>query len=128
MLTDIEYRILERLCSGEIKSTKELPGDDQPFVREFQKKGWINVRIFGIYVVDPVAETLLQEYDDALEKKAQESAEQNANEEIRRSREASLRSADIRRDWWMLWLGLFIGWLLGGFTPQEFWVFIKSLF
>lgn len=58
---------------------------------------------------------------------AQHRAEDAAKEAAKEAKAEGLRVKDTRRSWWQFFLGLFLGWVLGGITPQEVWNLIRTL-
>ncbi|NLW82777.1 MAG: hypothetical protein GXY42_14065 [Desulfovibrionales bacterium] len=71
-----------------------------------------------------VGNVLLQEFEQAAQEKAAERAKQDDEQRA----QALEKRADRRRDALYFFAGLVLGWLLGGFTPQEVFAAIRNLF
>ena len=86
--------------------------------------GLISMDRRGCVAIEAAGIRALHAAEEAAKKEAQERADQDAEK-----REAKrLIVKDARRSWLQFFLGLFIGWILGCFTPLDLIGFVSSLF
>lgn len=76
------------------------------------------------YRVTPDALNALAAAEETAKRLAVEDHRQFVKDEVEDKRYRQT----ARRSWWQFWLGLLIGWILGGFTFPTFWNFVFSIF
>ena len=94
-------------------------------------KGWIKQSDHSTGASPRYTLQLTPKGSEALlldKQQAKEKADQDAREEARKHVEDQHYAAAIHRGWLKFALGVFLGWILGGFTPKEVFAAIQSLF
>lgn len=76
-----------------------------------------------VYQITPSGEDALKEHQQAFEQKTQQIAEDQAE----KKRAAMERRSDIRREYRIALLGIFLGWFLSSVSPREVWEWIVKL-
>lgn len=105
--------LLQTIGYGRVSST-QLSRHVSPLdILEGEHAGLLHRDHNNYLSLTPSGKALLHQ----LEKQAQQQA--RANSQQQRS---------YRHSWWQFFLGVFLGWLLGGFTPQQVWQFFHQLF
>ena len=64
-------------------------------------------------------------YQAAREVREKE-AEQRTREDAKEAREERIRKKEVRKGWFQFWMALFLGWILGCFTPLDLWRVVVS--
>lgn len=130
-----------------LKSLRDAPGGRLPLpqdhitmqrVKALQQKGFVRVIQRSLLELGEDCVEITVAGRDAVsawersldaENKELERLRQKAEKESAQSakQDASERRA-ARRSWWQFWLGLLMGWILGGFTAREAFTWLAALF
>lgn len=129
-LTHTSVEILKELSVNPNCTTKSFPKEYLPIIRKLAHRRLLTCspKYIGSVLIWPVRITqlgrdALAEHESSREQLAQDVANQQAEQQ----RMASERSADIRREYILFFLGLVLGWLLGQITPKDVWGWLTSL-
>lgn len=122
-LSSRSYEVLTTLDQPEVIPSDGLCEEEAEIAQQLAKKGYLEVHILVLpgqeeafygchglvgYRTNAAGREALRLRKDHLHSLDQK-AKQHSKE----------RAQDRRRSWWQFWLGLFIGWVLGGITFQE---------
>ena len=123
-MTKVEYLLCQKMKAGEICDWHELSVEEQGLLIAMKNRGWIWLDQAGNVRIEPTGYTALQAHEEELERLEQE-AKQQADGNTKEKQE---KAADTRRSWWQFWLGILLGWLLGGITFEDFVRFFMEVY
>lgn len=123
-MTQMEVELLQRIQDASATGMYRLSDEERLIAPELKSKGWIRLYIDGSAEITPGGRLALLTHQEELARLEKE-AKQHAEEKAEEHRENVVQA---RRSWLQFWLGLFIGWVLGGFTFNEFVTFVIGLF
>lgn len=127
MNTDL-FRMLWRVSAGNVRPFPHVSEEDFALLRRLRRSGYVRFDRTGDFSITPSGKAALLKHDEGLSRKREQEAKKRAQQDAEKDEQRRLRTNDIWRSWWQFFLGLVLGWLLGGFTPQEVFQWLVSLF
>ena len=119
------FAFLHHLSKRNSLSAMHMSQDDYQLAQSLRKEGLVSVSKYGDFSITSKGLSVLDEHDRRLKQKAENQARKRSKQHADEAEAERLRIQDIRRSWWQFWLGLLLGWILGGFTFQDFWNLIS---
>lgn len=114
-MTKREYDLLLSVRNGSVRDWRELGREDIGLLGSMKRQGFVFMDFSGRVTIDPGGYEALSAYEEQL-RRLGEQAKEKANQDAQKK---AWRLADVRRSWFQFFLGLLLGWVLGGFTAQD---------